>query len=72
VNNFVIASFVMRDCVCSAYAWLLSQALSCVLQFLGTLLFNAVTFNAMLPGLGWFQLDLAIWAPDLLGSDPFL
>jgi len=46
--------------------------LSCALQFLGTLLFNANTFNAMLPGLGWFQQDLAIWVPDFVGSVLFL
>ncbi len=46
--------------------------LSCALQFLGTLLFNVNTFDAMLPGLDWLQQDLAIWAPDLAGSVLFL
>ena len=46
--------------------------LSCALQFLGTLLFNANTFNAMLPGLPWWQQDLAVWVPDFLGSILFL
>jgi len=46
--------------------------LSCALQFLGTLLFNVNTFDAMLPGLDWLQQDLAIWAPDFAGSVLFL
>ncbi|MGK7918267.1 MAG: hypothetical protein AB4038_22480 [Prochloraceae cyanobacterium] len=46
--------------------------LSCALQFLGTLLFNINTFDAMLPGLNWLQQDLSVWAPDLLGSFLFL
>ena len=46
--------------------------LSCALQFLGTLLFNANTFDAMLPGLGWLQQDLAVWIPDFVGSILFL
>jgi hypothetical protein len=46
--------------------------LSCALQFAGTLLFNANTFDAMLPGLDWLQQDLAIWAPDVAGSILFL
>ena len=46
--------------------------LSCALQFLGTVLFNANTFDAMLPGLGRLQQDLAIWVPDFEGSVLFL
>lgn len=46
--------------------------LSCALQFLGTLLFNVNTFDAVLPGLKWFQQDLSIWIPDLFGSILFL
>jgi hypothetical protein len=46
--------------------------LSCALQFLGTLLFNANTFNATLPGLPWWQQDLAVWVPDFVGSILFL
>jgi len=46
--------------------------LSCVLQFLGTILFNVNTFDAMLPGLDWLQQDLAIWVPDFNGSVLFL
>ena len=30
------------------------------MQFLGTPLFNANTFDAMLPELGWLQQDLAV------------
>jgi hypothetical protein len=46
--------------------------LSCALQFIGTLLFNVNTFNAMLPDLSWYKQDLAIWTPDLVGSTLFL
>ena len=46
--------------------------LSCALQFPGTLLFNANTFDALLPNLDWLQQDLAIWVPDVAGSVLFL
>lgn len=46
--------------------------LSCALQFVGTLLFNLNTWDAMQPDMGWFQLDLKVWAPDLAGSMLFL
>lgn len=46
--------------------------LSCALQFLGTLLFNVNTFDAMIPGLTWFQQDLEIWIPNVIGSILFL
>ena len=46
--------------------------LSCFLQFLGTLFFNANTFDANLGGLNWWRQDLAIWVPDFLGSLLFL
>ena len=46
--------------------------LSCACQFLGTLLFNANTFDSMLPGLNWFQQDLLIWVPNFVGSLLFL
>ena len=46
--------------------------LSCALQFLGTLLFNANTFDATLRGLSWWQQDLAVWVPDFVGSILFL
>lgn len=46
--------------------------LSCALQFLGTLLFNANTFDATLRGLSWWQQDLAVWVPDFVGSVLFL
>jgi hypothetical protein len=46
--------------------------LSCALQFIGTLLFNLNTFDAMLPDLSWYKQDLSIWAPDLVGSILFL
>ena len=42
--------------------------LSSALQFVGTILFNFNTFDAMLPSLNWFQQDLVIWVPNILGS----
>jgi hypothetical protein len=46
--------------------------LSCFLQFIGTICFNFNTFDAMIPGLNWFQQDLLIWIPNWLGSILFL
>ena len=46
--------------------------LSSVLQFIGTLLFNVNTFNAMSSDLPWIQLDVHVWLPDLIGSLLFL
>jgi hypothetical protein len=41
-------------------------------QFIGTLLFNLNTFDALIPGLDWLQEDLIIWGPDAVGSICFL
>jgi hypothetical protein len=46
--------------------------LSSALQFVGTILFNINTLDAMLPSLDWLQQDLEIWAPDFIGSILFL
>lgn len=46
--------------------------LACALQFMGTLLFNINTFDAMQPGLDWQQQDWLVWAPDFAGSVLFL
>ncbi len=46
--------------------------LSCALQFVGTILFNFNTFDAMIPSLTWFQQDLVVWAPNIIGSILFL
>lgn len=46
--------------------------LSCAFQFIGTILFNFNTFDAMIPALTWFEQDLVIWLPNLLGSILFL
>ena len=46
--------------------------LSAFTQFVGTLLFNLNTFDVLLPGLGWQQEEILIWAPDVLGSVCFL
>ncbi len=46
--------------------------LSCALQFIGTILFNLNTFDAMIPSLNWFQRDVLIWVPNIGGSVFFL
>jgi hypothetical protein len=46
--------------------------LSAFTQFVGTLLFNVNTFDALLPGIDWLQQDLLIWMPDIIGSICFL
>jgi len=46
--------------------------LSAMTQFVGTVLFNVNTFDALLPNLDWLQEDLLIWTPDVLGSVCFL
>ncbi|KLU05223.1 putative NADH-Ubiquinone/plastoquinone [Rhodopirellula islandica] len=46
--------------------------LSCALQFVGTVLFNFNTLDAMSPSLNWLQQDLVVWAPDWVGSVLFL
>jgi hypothetical protein len=46
--------------------------LSCALQFMGTVLFNFNTFDALLPGLDWVEQDLVIWVPNFAGSVLFL
>ncbi|WP_417850513.1 hypothetical protein [Thalassoglobus sp.] len=45
---------------------------SCALQFIGTLLFNMNTFNAMSSNLTWVQIDLWVWTPNVIGSILFL
>jgi len=46
--------------------------LSCALQFIGTVLFNINTFDAMSPSLTWIEQDLAVWIPNFFGSTAFL
>jgi len=46
--------------------------LGCFLQFVGTILFNFNTFDAMLSSLAWVEQDLLIWAPGFVGSVLFL
>ena len=46
--------------------------LGCSLQFVGTILFNFNTFDAMAPSLNWFQEDLLVWVPNIAGSILFL
>jgi YrhK-like protein len=45
---------------------------SAAIQFVGTLLFNLDTFDAMQTGLSTQQDDRLIWTPDLVGSAAFL
>jgi hypothetical protein len=45
---------------------------SCALQFPGTVFFNFNTFDAMIPGLNWWQQELEIWVPNIMGSILFL
>lgn len=46
--------------------------LSCALQFVGTVFFNASTLAPLVPGLDWLQQDVWVWAPDFAGSVLFL
>ena len=46
--------------------------LGSALQFAGTIFFNFNTFDAMIPSLTWFQEDLVIWAPNIIGCILFL
>jgi hypothetical protein len=45
---------------------------SAAIQFVGTLLFNLSTFDAMREGLSTRQENRLTWAPDLFGSTAFL
>jgi hypothetical protein len=45
---------------------------SAAIQFVGTLLFNLSTFDAMREGLSTKQENRLVWAPDLFGSTAFL
>ena len=58
----------------SLLAWRPRDAgwLSCALQFVGAVLFNLNTIDAMIPSLSWFEEDLVIWAPNIVGSILFL
>jgi hypothetical protein len=43
-----------------------------LIQFVGTLLFNVNTADAMISGLTWAEEDILIWAPNIIGSICFL
>lgn len=45
---------------------------SCLLQWIGTLLFNMNTFNGMNPSPTWIKQDIWIWIPNIVGSVLFL
>jgi hypothetical protein len=46
--------------------------LSSVTQFAGTVAFNVNTFDAIYPGIGWYDRDVTIWVPGMIGSVLFL
>ncbi|TWT38476.1 hypothetical protein [Blastopirellula retiformator] len=46
--------------------------LSCLSQFIGTILFNFNTFDSMWPGLSWFWQEYLVWVPNVVGSILFL
>jgi hypothetical protein len=56
------------------FAWRPRQIgwLSTFVQFIGVLLFNVNTLDALLPDLDWLQEDLLIWTPNVLGCICFL
>ena len=43
-----------------------------LIQFVGTLLFNINTADAMIAGLTWVEEDILIWTPNIIGSICFL
>ena len=45
---------------------------SCLLQWIGTLLFNVNTFNAMNSSLSWVEQDVWVWIPNIVGSVLFM
>ncbi len=46
--------------------------LACLVQLVGTILFNFNTADALITGLSWRQQDVLIWMPNMLGSICFL
>ncbi|MBW6396404.1 hypothetical protein KPL78_01030 [Roseomonas sp. HJA6] len=46
--------------------------LSTFTQFVGTVAFNASTFNAVVAPPTWYVQDVTVWAPDVVGSVLFL
>ena len=68
------ASSPTRSATRRGWAWKPRNAgyLSGLIQFVGTLLFNLDTGDAMLSGLGWRGEDLLIWVPNMAGSLCFL
>jgi hypothetical protein len=56
------------------FAWNPHNAgyLSSLIQFLGAVLFNFNTGDAMLKGLSWVGEDVLVWTPDMLGSFCFI
>ncbi len=56
------------------FAWKPRNAgyLASLIQFLGTLLFNLNTGDALLGGLDWAAEDILIWVPNMAGSLCFL
>jgi hypothetical protein len=56
------------------FAWKPHNAGYCasLIQFIGTVLFNFNTADAIITGLDWVEEDLLIWTPDVIGSVCFL
>ena len=56
------------------FAWKPRNAgyMSSLIQFVGTLMFNLNTGNALFPGLTWVESDFLIWTPNMVGSICFL
>ena len=56
------------------FAWKPRNAgyLASLIQWVGTLLFNLNTGDALLTGLDWVQEDILIWVPNMVGSICFL
>lgn len=46
--------------------------LSTFTQFVGTVAFNFNTFDAIHPALNWYEQDMTIWTPGMIGSTLFL
>jgi hypothetical protein len=77
INADRIAALADRRIPQGRFRWLAWRPgdvgwLSAMTQFVGTLLFNVNTFDALLPNLDWLQEDLLIWTPDVIGSVCFL
>lgn len=71
---FTLAALLeLRDSTLRLGRWAANPSWwSAAVQFVGTLLFNLSTFEAMQDGLSSEQANRLVWAPDLFGSTAFL